>query len=939
MKKKFYGALLLGSLFLAGGMVSCSDYDDDINSLTQRVDAIEKSVADLKAAIENGKTIKSVTSIENGFEIEFSDGQKYAIKNGTNGTNGDTWTIGSDGYWYKNENKTEWKAVGATGPQGPTGPAGQNGQYYVPNTETGCFDIYKDGKKVESTDISWKSGSMTAVFKGNQLTLSGVDLGDGTIGDVTFNVGVQLGSVAFIPEVVSSDVPYPTTTDEFLHIAAYLDETKYDETGKFDPQYGFDKSNIIETAYRLNPSDANIEGAVLAFINRQVETRAAADQKNLLNCAKYTWNEEEGTVSVQTTVNASALSPEAKSGNVEDIAALQVWAGQNPVTSDYIHVESTDIDVLLADSMKTLEAGKFEGYYPRTKSIDKGESDAFVKEFVKLTDAANYKFYYNGSIDLKKRAGLYSDKMDDFIYNLGFTGMSYEFSRPEEYKAEDDQMTNQQWYIKLEDGVVSVDRKNLTESLIPAIGKTPVIRVDAYLTSNAGVKRLVASSYIKLQIVEKEEEGEDQPDITADIDETLPFEYNNLTSDKTEVAEMPWEKVNNVIYGVTGLTSTEFWNYYGGENNNYQIKVTTTNKSGQTVEVLSKDDATAGQDVTVDQDGIYFTVNLNDKETQTSNIKIDIDNLVKTQNTYKDFDGKGAKYDVTITIKSDDIKAKGNIVLTQTFYVKATKKDFRLNPLYYDEVANAIVVKGQLDGSPETWVMSSEVREHFAKVDGEDIFTYYKDRNVIPNAVQTKGLTFEWASGVTGVTPMGKQDKNFAVALDGAIAEDVVKNMTYKVDLVNDEYWDYNYNIKFINPFEGTEGSEIKVYGNAAGKVTANTAAEVLVNDKAEDAIYQYVVDKLQLTDKAKKDYKVAEPTVTYALDKTGDDYKILAGNIAQGSILEVDASKGVFTWMNLGSSLTRDYKLNVIATVTFANLSVVKCIIPVTITKENPNK
>ena len=43
MKKKFYGALLLGSLFLAGGMVSCSDYDDDINSLTQRVDAIEKS--------------------------------------------------------------------------------------------------------------------------------------------------------------------------------------------------------------------------------------------------------------------------------------------------------------------------------------------------------------------------------------------------------------------------------------------------------------------------------------------------------------------------------------------------------------------------------------------------------------------------------------------------------------------------------------------------------------------------------------------------------------------------------------------------------------------------------------------------------------------------------------------------------------------------------
>lgn len=57
MKKKFYGALLVGSLLLAGGMVSCSDYDDDINSLNQRVDAVEKSVADLKLAIKMGKPL------------------------------------------------------------------------------------------------------------------------------------------------------------------------------------------------------------------------------------------------------------------------------------------------------------------------------------------------------------------------------------------------------------------------------------------------------------------------------------------------------------------------------------------------------------------------------------------------------------------------------------------------------------------------------------------------------------------------------------------------------------------------------------------------------------------------------------------------------------------------------------------------------------------
>lgn len=48
MKKKFYGALLLGSVLLTGGMVSCSDYDDDINSLNDRVAAVEETERDFK---------------------------------------------------------------------------------------------------------------------------------------------------------------------------------------------------------------------------------------------------------------------------------------------------------------------------------------------------------------------------------------------------------------------------------------------------------------------------------------------------------------------------------------------------------------------------------------------------------------------------------------------------------------------------------------------------------------------------------------------------------------------------------------------------------------------------------------------------------------------------------------------------------------------------
>lgn len=79
MKKKFYGALLVGSLFLAGGMVSCSDYDDDINSLNERVDALGKTVAELQKAIEAGAVITSVEETENGVKVTLSNGQPFEI--------------------------------------------------------------------------------------------------------------------------------------------------------------------------------------------------------------------------------------------------------------------------------------------------------------------------------------------------------------------------------------------------------------------------------------------------------------------------------------------------------------------------------------------------------------------------------------------------------------------------------------------------------------------------------------------------------------------------------------------------------------------------------------------------------------------------------------------------------------------------------------------
>lgn len=954
-KRKFISIALAGALFLgiaSPTFVACKDYDDDINNLQRQIDEINVTIKELQELIDAGYFIKSITNTDNGISILMSNGKTYTLTNGQDGKSV-VWTIGQDGYWYQDGVKTQYKAIGVDGKNGKDGEDGKDGEngkdgqdgqngkdgkYYVPNQETGCFDIYQDGKLVSSTDIKWRGtedegkAGITAVLNGNTLTLSGVK---GETDTVIIYIGKQLGSVAFVPEVMSSVVSYPTTTDEFYHLATYLDENKYNAATKvFTPQSNWKKSNIVNMLYRLNPEDAYVDTLTIAtFLNRSVSTRAAANDKfNLLSVENNKF--ENGIASINVTVDPSALSTDSKN----DIVALQVWVGQNAVTSDYVHITSSPIDVILVDSINTIVGSNVKEFYSRTKSI-KGtpENDAFIKQYVSLDAEANFAFKYDESIDLKEKVGLYSNIKENYLAKLGFVGMSYEFSLPKEYNATDEQKTNQQWFVEMTDGVVKANAKNLVNGLTPAIGRTPVVRVDAYLTANGGAnKYLVASSYIKLSIERTTPQpGVDKPDYNVNMSSAKEYEYHTLSGSGTLVVEMPWTDINNKLYGLTGLNAKNFWDYYGGSSDTYAVQISTIDKTNREISLLY-------QQIQADQNwvtnnngipGVIFGIMLNKGEQTTSNINLGINNLIKTENTYKDVNGKGAKYVVEIVIPSDNKKVYGDFRLVQEFYVREDCKNFTYNPLYYYDnfagASNCIVVKGQLNTS---WEMSSVVSEHFEKINGKSVFQYY---NTVNNV---KSLEFQWKSGVTGVTPGADQVQkaDFTVALRQAMTKGTeVKNMTYKTVLVNGEECNFNYNIVFVNPFKAGTGKTISVYGNGIGENIGETMPQVLVMDNDNDIVYSYDVNagSLALSDKATDDYKVAVPTVTYAFDDTEADYKELVNNMSQGSILEVDASSGVFTWKNEGARLKRDYNLTVIAKVTFANLSEVQCRIPVVLT------
>ena len=315
---------------------------------------------------------------------------------------------------------------------------------------------------------------------------------------------------------------------------------------------------------------------------------------------------------------------------------------------------------------------------------------------------------------------------------------------------------------------------------------------------------------------------------------------------------------------------------------------------------------------------------------------------VKDVIIYKDIDGKGAKYSVKIIIPSND-NSHGDIKLEQIFYVKEECVPYVYNPLYYNETYKSladgktyndcIVIKGQ--NTSGHWEMSSVVSEHFANMEGENIFEYYNKVNNV-NALQ-----FQWASGITGVTPdpLTSFNTDETVKLTEAMTKrDDVKNMTYKVTLVNDETCNFNYNIVFVNPFVAGTTNGISIYGNGIGENTGATMPQVVVKDNEGSNIYSYnnTSKTLVLSSKATDTYKLTNDIVSveYAFVENAA-WTELTSNMSKDSKLEVNDVTGVVTWKNQGSTLVKDYNLTVTAKVTFKDLSVVTCNIPVKLAKD----
>lgn len=776
MKKKIYGALVLGSLLLSGGMVSCSDYDDDINSLNERVDGIEKTLADLKAKIEAGAVITKVENTSNGVKVTLSNGESFELTNGKDGADGadgkpgSTVSVDSEGYWTIDGNRVTVggkpiKAEGEKGDQGEAGTPGEDGQdgkdgkWYEPNEDGFWYECAynEEGEVVKTkTDSQWIPATDEGVrvvynpAEGYMLIYGA----EGAEEPIRIDITSDLKSLALIPYVIDSESGLSEIG--FYNIIA--------KDGKVA------ESTDAKAHYRLNPANADVNAWEWSMIDRTAQVRATGDNVNdLLVISDKNVDAGELTVTLKSRKSLEGLA--------QDQIAIFALAGNNKTTgeqivSDYGKVVSEDLKNF-AIVNESLGGGAFASEYPTTEPAK--------------TAAADAKLVYNESLDLNTLAWTWVKDLKPnnvTLEGLEIDGLTYTFEKPKTYLGNDG-VTNQQDFVVLEGSTVKVNEYGTA-----AIGRTPIFLAKALVNGKE-----VASGYIKLEVVESAPAADKEDEILTVDCGIINYQALDALAAGTQIKGLEWTIVNQ-FYAKYNLTVDKFRAAYN--------------------------EPTAAN--VVAEAGVELTNNWwNDQSgTTTDAATIDMD---PTQVAV--VAKLGQKREATITFESKDKKVYPNVVVKFVYQIEDNVTFPELNP-DYKIGENMVQVKGRL--VVDKWTMISAIKEHFENylVGYTTPANHNKDLVASLKPLQT-GASI--TSGVVATT----QDIQLTDPLTGDYRDYVVYlNMT----LANGEIQKLTYTVRFASPY-AVSLDELTLKTLPAEASKADLAKAVVVTGPLNEIIYQ----------------------------------------------------------------------------------------------------
>lgn len=879
-------------------MVSCSDYDDDINSLTGRVEALEKTVADLKTAIESGSVITNVQSTENGVTVTLSDGKTFELKNGANGadgvdgvdgTPGSVITIGDNGNWFIDGVDTGKPSRGEKGEQGEQGPAGQDGKdgcWYMPGEDGYWHKQYynEDGTVAdEITDNKWtdtiKKGVVCVVYDtvNGYLQISNAEgMKEGQI--INIPITSNLKSLAVIPYVLDKETNYPLVF--FYNIMG------------LDAQNGGTKLEVATSTnakahYRLNPANANTQDWTWTMIDRTV-TRAAGDQNELLSIASTERSNDEFIVTLKSNKSVEDL----KNYNKHAIAALQGTNEETAevITSDYIKVACKDL---------------------KNFSIVTGAGDlvASMNELPKINSGvhedADVRMLYTESLDLNTVVKTWAKDaqptsiptlLDDMLDEGELT---YQFVLPAEYNLGGNQ-TNQQDFVTLDGSVLKVNTEKWPNGT-GAIGTTPIVEVTAIING-----KIITTGVLKVGIVE--EDAVIKPDYVVTVD-PVNMEYNDIKVNGV-VNQFTWEDMRKV-YDALGITREEFLNNYGEINplsGNLELNYTITDENGT--------------------EAVYNFVNGAGLYNWTDGTETEHTNAIEMIFNPAQI-ASNATGTMKITYIPNDPYAYSPIIIKFPYTITHAHEYYPKFDTNYvkDGVAS---VRGKAVGG--VWVLSTEMREHFENIDA-----YQPENNHgFPYLViRDNGARFN-------VELTGDNLTNQTATLKSLIAGD---HLDVAVDIVErlvngEEYCLSTYTIRFINPFKVIP-TAITLDTPIGGAADKEAISFKIVENKENGAT-------LCSWDGLKKAYKFETAATQYLLtaDKISVEYREGVNNSAwfeefgknnnHIQKLQLQEIDGVYyvTWDNGGTSLLETQGTTYTMDVTVTNVAQMRVDGNVTINK-----
>ncbi len=1031
MNKKFFNRILMGVLFVASAISfgSCEDWEGEINNLQGQIDQIEASLEEIQAKVNAGERVADVKTNDEGVVLVMGDGSEFVIKHGKDGANGadgknaTVWTIGEDGFWYQDGVKTEFKAIGVDGAKGDkgdkgdkgetgaagakgdkgdkgdkgeTGATGAKGDTYYPATDGFWYVISgTDTTKVEP-EMSWRAQCISAVVEGNVLRLSGVE---GFEGEVEIELGAQLGSVAFLADTYSKDLPaLATHADPFLHVGNLVFGG---ENASWAPVNSNDwMSNVVELPYRLNPGNTFIpeSGLLAGFVAVDAkQSTSRAFVKNVEGMFDAVEAISEVNAKGEFAVAAKLTQPELVAnhncdGNDKTVehnfltAALEVYQGTHVVVSDYIRVLSDHITAQIA--VKDLKDAKVNHWLPKREIAL--EKIATVKDGSEYTVCAlpaivslanvNLEVVRGTSVDLTTKVWL-ADVADYVaLVDKGFENVDYTFTLINT-NAQGGESTEQEYYASLSGDNFTVSDK------ASVVGKKPVVRVDATVEG-----QLVASAYAVIEIVDTPSSAQEDYKYTLEAANLL---YSQTTDAGILASEMKWLEASEKIYDALDVTSVGFWTLY--ENPVVKIVSTEEYKEGDATKTREfvwfegQTNSTASATVNGFASPVVTLYPAVDEGTRNNTFDVKVNNKIATDASLVNglHIAKDGEYTITLTFKRKDIyntKKYKDVILTQVVTVKQDWVAYTLNPA--NAIGNVVTANGYLNAAGK---LASRVDQHFINAikdgDKKSIFTGRDAYNanlgggylnidetetlnsfqvVDPTCAVKNCASAQAATCTDGTTThiyTGSKSAHHYLGTDGktayhdnadmvdgevvlniALPADLKVDVTYNTVFVNGDTKKYDYVVNFVSPLKAVAAAAEKLYINK-DKDAVNL--EDLVN------VYRNIDDVLIW----KGDYKnshfpnaAAEMglTTTHVLDFTvvndggfGKDYE---QNSTFGTRKPANADWELFFENNGKTVFNKDYNATVKATVTVGSANValytVTIDIPVVLTKDNePSK